>query len=138
MVRWVFQSMQVRQKRKSKNKEGFSLSCPASSFQSLDSTLMVSHWPVSSKVAAGNSSLIFSFKASLVIINFHLIDLLATLYALLFLLFIYYLSLTQNQPAFICSLVSPLFIFSCKLINACKSASGLGGQPATYTSTGIT
>ena len=30
-----------------------------------------------------------------------------------------------------------VFIFSCKVINACNKASGRGGQPGIYTSTGI-
>ena len=31
----------------------------------------------------------------------------------------------------------PLFIFCCKVINACNKASGRGGHPGMYTSTGI-
>ena len=38
----------------------------------------------------------------------------------------------------ICSRVNPAFILFCREIRACSRASGLGGQPATYTSTGIT
>ena len=34
--------------------------------------------------------------------------------------------------------VALAFIFSCSVSKACINASGLGGQPATYTSTGIT
>ena len=42
---------------------------PANNRHSLGSTLIVSHCPPSSKVAAGNSSVIFAFNSSLVILS---------------------------------------------------------------------